>query len=74
MIVVPVFITNCQVSENPKTGPVNAQIIIITTAVMDAIGLPVAFVILPAILLKSLADFNFAGLIDFFSFIINHFR
>ena len=71
MIVVPVFITSCHVSENPKTGPVNAQMIIITTAVMEAIGLPVAFVMLPAILLKSLADFSLAGLMAVFFFISN---
>ena len=44
MIVVPVLITNCQVSENLKTGPDNAQIIITKKAIMNAHGLPVALV------------------------------
>ena len=37
-IVVPVFITSCQVSLNLKIGPVMIQIMIVDTAIMKAIG------------------------------------
>ena len=45
-MVVPVLITNCQVSENLKRGPVNPQTIIIKKAPINADGLPAAFVTL----------------------------
>ena len=41
-MVVPVFITNCHVSLNPKTGPKTAQTIMIVTASMNVTGLPAA--------------------------------
>lgn len=44
MMVVPVLITSCQVSEYPKKGPLIPQINMIPTAVKLAAGLPVAFV------------------------------
>ncbi len=39
-MVVPVFITNCHVSLNPKNGPVIAQTIMISTASTKVIGRP----------------------------------
>ena len=41
MIVVPVFITSCQVSLKPKIGPNEAQIIMTRTAAMNVTGFPV---------------------------------
>ena len=35
-MVVPVLITSCQVSENPKIGPVNAQIAMTPSALTSA--------------------------------------
>jgi hypothetical protein len=35
-MVVPVFITNCHVSENPKNGPVMSQMNIADKAIMNA--------------------------------------
>src|SRR5687768_9714823 len=46
MMVVPVLITSCQVSEKLKIGPVIAQTIINSMAVRKAMGVPVALVIL----------------------------
>src|ERR1700712_5458252 len=43
-MVVPVLITNCQVSEYLKTGPVTAQMITVAAAIIKAAELPVAFV------------------------------
>ena len=43
-MVVPVFITNCQVSEKLKTGPVMIHIIITRKAMIKAAVLPDAFV------------------------------
>lgn len=43
-MVVPVLITSCQVSEYLNTGPVTAQIIIVTVAMINAAELPVAAV------------------------------
>jgi hypothetical protein len=43
-IVVPVFITSCQVSEKRNNGPVNPQTIITDSARMKDIDVPVAFV------------------------------
>jgi len=62
IIVVPVLITNCHVSENLKMGPVIAQIMIISKAIINAAGLPEAFVIFVAIRSKNKAkpfDFFF---------------
>lgn len=52
-MVVPVLITNCQVSEKPKNSPLMAHTIISTKAIADAIGLPEALVIALEILLKT---------------------
>ena len=41
MIVVPVLITSCQVSEKLKIGPVKAQVATTSTQTMNAPGLPV---------------------------------
>ena len=41
-MVVPVFMTSCQVSLNPNIGPVTAQTTIMSTAVTKAVGCPVA--------------------------------
>ena len=40
MMVVPVFITSCQVSEKLKSGPVMAQITTMRKAMIEAAGLP----------------------------------
>jgi hypothetical protein len=42
MIVVPVFMTSCQVSLNPNMGPVTAQTKMMSTAVTKVAGCPVA--------------------------------
>lgn len=39
-MVVPVFITSCQVSEKPNSGPVIIHTIIIATAKIKAMGEP----------------------------------
>jgi hypothetical protein len=41
-MVVPVLITSCHVSENPKSGPVTAHTTMTRKAMPKAIGLPVA--------------------------------
>jgi hypothetical protein len=41
IIVVPVFITSCHVSLKPKSGPVNAHVMISVTAQIKVTGLPV---------------------------------
>jgi hypothetical protein len=41
-MVVPVLMTSCQVSENPKTGPEMAQTMMTPKASMNAHELPVA--------------------------------
>src|SRR6478672_7337893 len=51
MMVVPVLITSCQVSEKPNKGPDIKQAMIIKIAAIELKGLPVALVILDAILL-----------------------
>ena len=38
--VVPVLITNCQVSLYPKIGPVTAQMTTIATAIRNVVGFP----------------------------------
>lgn len=59
MIVVPVFITSCHVSEKLKNGPDTAQTITIAAAVRKAKELPVHDVMVVAILSKKpwLSDF-----------------
>src|SRR3954465_13226792 len=42
MIVVPVLMISCHVSENPKIGPVTAQIMITSTASMNVVARPAA--------------------------------
>src|SRR3954451_7240964 len=42
MIVVPVLMTNCQVSEKPKIGPVIAQTTITSTASINVVARPAA--------------------------------
>jgi hypothetical protein len=42
MMVVPVLITNCQVSLNPKIGPEAAQTTITETAPINVRGFPAA--------------------------------
>lgn len=42
MIVVPVLMMSCHVSEKPKSGPVMAQITIMLNAIVNAAGEPVA--------------------------------
>ena len=41
-IVVPVLIINCQVSENPNSGPAMAQTKIVAIAMIKVRGFPVA--------------------------------
>ena len=41
-MVVPVLMINCHVSENPKIGPVAAQIRTMTQQIMNATAWPVA--------------------------------
>lgn len=53
-MVVPVFMTSCQVSEKPNTGPVTAHMIITTKAIIKAAGFPVAFVTILEKLLKNM--------------------
>jgi hypothetical protein len=43
--VVPVFITNCHVSEKRKIGPVMAQITMTNKAMVKAVEVPTALVI-----------------------------
>ena len=45
-MVVPVLITNCQVLEKLKTGPVITHAMITANAIMKAVELPVALVTL----------------------------
>src|SRR5437016_4060122 len=52
MIVVPVLITSCHVSEKLNMGPVTNHMITITQAIINAAGLPEALVIFVAILSK----------------------
>ena len=52
IIVVPVLITNCQVSENLQTGPVDAQTTTSSTADKNVQELPAAFDVLAANLRK----------------------
>jgi len=47
MIVVPVLITNCHVSDYLKTGPKITHTIIISIALIKAAGGPAAFVMIP---------------------------
>jgi hypothetical protein len=52
IIVVPVLITSCQVSENWKSGPVNAQARITATAKINTSGEPTIMDVFVANLLK----------------------
>src|SRR5688500_17345109 len=45
MIVVPVLMTSCQVSLNPKSGPVTAHATTTETAIMNVTGLPVTLAV-----------------------------
>jgi hypothetical protein len=53
---VPVFITNCHVSENLKIGPEIPQISIIKIAIKKADGVPVALVTKLENLLKKIEN------------------
>src|SRR4051812_19324419 len=44
IMVVPVLITNCQVSEKWNSGPVTAHTIMMSAAIIKAAGLPVTVV------------------------------
>src|SRR5437773_2588399 len=59
-IVVAVLITSCQVSENPKIGPVMPQTRIATTATRNAQGEPTAV----AVAAESLRNFSRIPLLD----------
>jgi hypothetical protein len=48
MIVVPVLIASCHVSENLKIGPLIPQIKITENAIKNVTGLPVSLVMLKA--------------------------
>jgi len=62
-MVVPVFITNCHVSEKLKIGPVMPQIRITKKAIIKAQGVPVALVTIVEKLLK-----KFLNLVDIYDF------
>jgi len=49
MMVVPVLITSCQVSEKPKTGPETSQTTMIATASRKVIGRPDSWAIQRAV-------------------------
>jgi len=55
MIVVPVLITSCQVSENLKIGPLAAQARTTSTQTRKACGLPVTRAVALANLANSLS-------------------
>jgi hypothetical protein len=61
MIVVPVLMTSCQVSLNPKSGPVIAHAPTTETAVMKVTGLPVSLAVDFA--KRENQDFDLVGLI-----------
>src|SRR5688572_16813353 len=61
MMVVPVFITNCQVSLKPNRGPLTAQTTIISTATTNVAGLPAIRDVHFAN--RENHDFDFVGLI-----------
>src|SRR5262245_6610019 len=61
MIVVPVFITNCNVSLNPNNGPVIAHTRITITANTKVAGLPVTLAVHFAKRVND--DLDFGGLI-----------
>lgn len=48
MIVVPVLMTSCHVSEKPNSGPVMPQVIIMASATVKVAGVPVMRVTEPA--------------------------
>jgi hypothetical protein len=59
-MVVPVFMTNCQVSLNLKIGPEIAHTIITETARMNVAGLPVILAVIVENLVKN-EDFCLAN-------------
>jgi hypothetical protein len=65
MIVVPVLMISCHVSENPKIGPVTAHIMITSTASMKVVARPAANEILLAVSPNNLA--SFPGVLGFSS-------
>lgn len=79
-IVVPVLITNCQVSEKLKTGPVIPQITTMAMAVINEYALPVAFVTIVEKRLKKWEKFLsffvsvFSGFSVIFFFTIKYFE
>ena len=62
MIVVPVLMTSCQVSLNPKSGPVTAHAATTETAIMKVTGLPVILAVNFA--KRENQDFDLVGLIS----------
>ena len=56
MIVVPVLMINCHVSEKPNNGPVIAQTTTTPTQVMNVVGVPAAWATAFAILVNSAAN------------------
>ncbi|QND55226.1 hypothetical protein [Mesorhizobium huakuii] len=54
MTVVPVLITNCQVSEKPKNGPLTAQTTMIRQQPAKVSGMPAMWATRLAILVKKL--------------------
>jgi hypothetical protein len=62
MIVVPVLMTSCQVSLNPKSGPVTAHAATTATAIMNVTGLPVILAVNFA--KRENQDFDLVGLIS----------
>jgi hypothetical protein len=55
MMVVPVLMTNCHVSENPNNGPVTAQIMIVNEARTNVVARPAACEVRLATLPNNLA-------------------
>jgi hypothetical protein len=62
MIVVPVLMTSCQVSLNPKSGPVTAHATTTETAIRNVTGLPVTLAVNFA--KRENQDFDLVGLIN----------
>lgn len=65
MMVVPVLMTSCHVSEKSKKGSLMAQTIITRNAEIEAMRLPVFRLIQPEMLLKRRALASFFGGIAF---------
>lgn len=66
-MVVPVLMTNCQVSENLKTGPDTSQVTIIKKAIIKAAVLPVALVTTEEIFSNPDGDVIFFAMINLIS-------